>query len=204
VRSLGRGLLHGTLSTVDRGGRPGERRAVRLSIYHHVTAGPYRRAILASGSRTVCWSCAAWLPNEVPASGRRGVARKRRVRPNDLESDMPAGLQVQRRQGAVEVDRGLSARASDHLVAFTPPGQRICDMCRRFDDQDGVVGRGRRHREDRQSVPRSIARTRRRPAAPHRRTFSTSPWRSRPRTAARIVPSSMSRPRCPPGQAVSA
>ena len=98
----------------------------------------------------------------------------------------------------------LRARASDQLVAFTPPGQRICDMCRRFDDQGGVGGRSRRHREDRQSVPRSIARTRRRPAAPNRRTFSTSPWRSRPRTAARIVPSSMSRPRCPPGHVVAA
>jgi hypothetical protein len=83
------------------------------------------------------------------------------------------------------------------------PGSRVSAV-QLTDDQDGVVGRGRRHREDRQSVPRSIARTRRRPAAPHRRTFSTWPWRSRPRTAARIVPSSMSRPRCPPGQVVAA
>ena len=55
-------------------------------------AGPYRRDILTSGSLTVCRSCAAWLPNEVPASGcRRGVARKRRER-RTLESDMPASV----------------------------------------------------------------------------------------------------------------
>jgi hypothetical protein len=55
-------------------------------------AVPYRRDILTSGSRTVCRSCAAWLPNEVPASGcRRGVARKRRER-RTLISDMPIAV----------------------------------------------------------------------------------------------------------------